>query len=486
MEPKVAALLALFALLPKCGPGQGGGDEHPVVVPPGGTAALTIERDVDLDGFAADRYRWIDADGEERTAALVRNDQADPTGNKGGYLREATYVEDGETRTCSGATAVHPGWGYTSNHFGANGMQATLSHRHTGTFRRVLAGRHHAIHEYTWDLPIDGHTVPTTIRWLFATGRDHPLWSVTFDASGAAPGAITADTRAPYGDLQFDDGAGADVDGLSWGDAYVFRTLGSGPVTQQTGWRYDEPNTVPFVRMWSNAVDAEMGAVQTQRQAHRPAGGFWLYPSWGTQAPAGPMPEDWNWTYQLNQYELSATTKSKRLAWGSNYGAIGAEAYPAYGDDRMLSGWPYQSYSVFMVLGAHQDGAVPGTVVDVDNLHELSASCTTGAVATSGPGGIARTDDVAYDVPGYDPVTATIALQADGGRASCSFTLPSGGVSAPIVRVRGAATSTTITVDGAPAVADRDVYVTADPDGDALWITLPGVRAGTTTIDVAP
>jgi hypothetical protein len=28
--------------------------------------------------------------------------------------------------------------------------------------------------------------------------------------------------------------------------------------------------------------------------------------------------------------------------------------------------------------------------------------------------------------------------------------------------------------------------VTPDPDGDALWITLPGLRAGTVTVDVAP
>jgi hypothetical protein len=258
MEPRAAVLLAILSVLPKCGSTT---PSPPDVVVPDGTAAMTIERDVDVDGFASDRYRWIDARGAERTAALVRNDEDDPTGHKGGYLRAATYVEDDVVRTCAGATTVHPGWGYTTNHFGENGLQATLSHRFAGTFRRVLAGRHHAIHEYEWDLPIDGHVVKTTVRWLFATGRDHPLWSVTFDASAVAPGAITADTRAPYGDLQFDYGTGADVDGIAWGDAYVFRTTGDGPVTAQSAWRYDEPNAVPFVRMWSNAADAEMGAV---------------------------------------------------------------------------------------------------------------------------------------------------------------------------------------------------------------------------------
>ncbi len=45
------------------------------------------------------------------------------------------------------------------------------------------------------------------------------------------------------------------------------------------------------------------------------------------------------------------------MAWGANYGAVGgADAsgeYNAFGDDHKLKGHPYQSYSVFMVLGEH-------------------------------------------------------------------------------------------------------------------------------------
>ena len=93
----------------------------------------------------------------------------------------------------------------------------------------MLRGRHHAIHEFKWRLNIGG-PVDATVRWFFATGRDHPLWSVTFDSSPAGPNVINADTRAPYGDMHWDGGANSEVAGVGWGDHYKFRSLNS-PVT---------------------------------------------------------------------------------------------------------------------------------------------------------------------------------------------------------------------------------------------------------------
>lgn len=50
------------------------------------------------------------------------------------------------------------------------------------------------------------------------------------------------------------------------------------------------------------------------------------------------MPADWMWPYQLNQYELPFTNASHRLAWGSNYGAIGQATTTAFG--RTFPGHP--------------------------------------------------------------------------------------------------------------------------------------------------
>ena len=53
-----------------------------------------------------------------------------------------------------------------------------------------------------------------------------------------------------------------------------------------------------------------------------------------------------------------------RLSWGTNYGAVGGDTkgapgtYPSYGDDKRLVGFPYQSYSVFTVLGKHTNKTV--------------------------------------------------------------------------------------------------------------------------------
>ena len=60
---------------------------------------------------------------------------------------------------------------------------------------------------------------------------------------------------------------------------------------------------------------------------------------------------DSEWPFQLNQYELPSETKSHRVAWGATFGAVGSSSYTAFG--QKLSGYPYQSYSVYVVLGTH-------------------------------------------------------------------------------------------------------------------------------------
>ena len=62
--------------------------------------------------------------------------------------------------------------------------------------------------------------MPVHIQWMFATGRDYPIWSVTFDLSAAPDHAIDSDFRAPYGDMKVEGGDGTDlVGGVAWGDS---------------------------------------------------------------------------------------------------------------------------------------------------------------------------------------------------------------------------------------------------------------------------
>jgi hypothetical protein len=447
--------------------------------------ALLVQAGQSVDGFASDVYTWHDAAGRPRSAALVRNDAADPSGNFGGYLRRYVYETQGQTRTCVGASSSHPGWGYTVNHFG--GSSSTSSRRAAGTYRTVLAGRHHAVHEYTWVQSIDSRNVDVTVHWSFATGRDHPTWAVTFDCTGVAANAINADTRAPYGDLRWDFGSDADVDGVGWGDRYKFRSLTS-PISTSSGWDYTEPNLVPFAMEWAAGVDAEMGAVQTQTYRQHDAGGYWSYGAWGTAKTSGPMPLDYNWTYQLNQYELPFANgqKSKRLAWGANFGAVGQSVYNAYGDDRTLSGYPYQSYGVFMVLGRHSAGAVAAQVTQVETVQQTHLAASVGTVWTSGPAGVGRSDSTALEPAGWDHRYGTWNVIAADNRAAVTFVVDAGDLLNPVLVVSdlAPAASPTVKVDGVAQVPDADVFLSVDATARQVWVTLRRSLSGSHVVEI--
>lgn len=314
--------------------------------------ALSVVHGVVNSGYTGEQFDWHDENCQPRSAFMVYDDRPDPAGHSGGYLRSYDYVlSNATTRHVEGSLSNgHPGWGYTANTFYNPGYTFTLGDNAPGTWQLLFVGRHHAILRFARRIQLSG-PVDTTVDWMFATGKDHPVWAVTFDASSAIANTIQADNRSPYGDLTWDGGVNASVDGVGWGDHYKFQTT-SIPETTQSSWDYSATNVVPYVQMWANAADAEMGAVQTQTMAQHDAGGGQFYSAWGTTS-AGPMPQDYNWTYQLNQYELPFVSTSKRMAWGSNYGAIGQNSYFAYGDARTLDGYPYQSYAVHMVLGQH-------------------------------------------------------------------------------------------------------------------------------------
>ena len=110
------------------------------------------------------------------------------------------------------------------------------------------------------------------------------------------------------------------------------RTPASSPVTNDTTWDYTKPNTIPYVVEWSNSADAEMGLVQTQSWEDNEAGGDYGGPaikdSWGkTGGKLLTTIANWQWPYQLNQYEIPFVNSSHRLAWGASFGAVGQSSY---------------------------------------------------------------------------------------------------------------------------------------------------------------
>ena len=455
---------------------------------PTGCGALTLAAAKVVDGYKSDEFAWFDAHCKLRTATMVRNDAADPSGNHGGYLRKLVFDVDGKPRTAIGSSTTHPGWGYTVNHFGST----SYSSRDTnGTFKTVFVGKHHAIHEYSWTLNLGG-SVKATVQWMFATGRDHPLWTITYDATAAGKNTVNADTRSPYGDLTWDGAApgtaGAAVSGVGWGDHYKFFSTKS-PVDMSSGWDYTQPNTIPYAMMWTTAPDAEMGSVQTQAWAQHDAGGYWFYSSWGKKA-ASTMPVDYNWAYQLNQYEIPFLLTSKRLAWGANFGAVGQEHYNAIGDEKgTLVGWPFQSYSVSMVLGKHTDAVVAAQVTQMETTQHTTLTATVGTVTAKGPAGVGRSDTVSYVPAGWDHVYGAWSASVAGNAAVMQLSIASGSLVDPMFALHGytaAAPPSHVRLAGKELVADVDYFASVDPASKTLWLTLARTVSGSVSVEVQP
>jgi hypothetical protein len=452
---------------------------------------ISIDSGGTVDGSMADTYAWLDARCHPRTAVLLRNDVPDGLGETGGYARELTYQADDQQRTCTGTGAEDfDGFGYVVAHYG--NADADVNTKHTlGTRRVVLAGRHHAIHEFRWNIA-PGGPVDVTVQWFFATGRDNPLFAVTFDSTPAGPNVVMADTRTPYGDIGWDDDSLGNVDGLGWGDKYQFATTGPGPVVPGSPWDYTVQNTVPYAMEWSSSADAEMGLVATQTWSTRLQGGDYggglLEEQWGKTGDSllTDLPE-WLWPFQLNQYELTQQTSSHRVAWGATFGAVGQSAYSAFG--QTLSGYPFDSYSVFVVLGTHSEGAVAAQAKEIQTVQAATLTAGRGTVSSAGPAGVAQTSMTPYIPFGFDPIYAAWDARLDLNRATLTLTIPGGALVHPVFHLRDYTATqppSRVTRNGRVLVGDVDYFATVDLATQSLWLTLNATATGSETLTIDP
>lgn len=477
----------------------GNGSGAPVVDEPNEFCApMTFEENVTVANSQTDRFAWNDAACKPRTAAMARLAR--------GYLRQFTYIYDGDKQRTATGTGVngHQGWGFPVNH-GLGALGGNVNPSTPGSFQATYVGRYHGIYQYR----IDHNGLIVTLEWFFASGRNNPVVAITYDMTAVKPG-INADMRTPYGDIAWDGDENAKntiISGIGWGDRYKFKTT-SAPLTRNSSWDYTEPNLVPYVHEWADASDSEMGVVQTQTYLQRDAGGYWFYKNWGktseNQDPddgqVGKMPLSWNWPYQMNQYELcypesescvDQPTSSHRLAWGANYGAVGgvdsSGMYPVYGDDKHVSGYPYASYSVIMVMGKHSEETVMNQVREIEIAQKVALEATTGSVVTELPAGVARTDLAALSPPGYDHRYSTWNVQADDNKVDFSFTVPEGALKNPVLVVSNYTGSKvpSVTLDGKALVPDVDYLASLDSATQKVWITLRATFQGTRQLSIA-
>jgi hypothetical protein len=472
------------------------------------------------DTMVSDVFDWCDSSSKPREAVLAHNDQTGATAgvyaNHGGSLQQFSYqMPGGATRTATITTygnGGYGGFGYVVSHSAwlSNGYCAgddsPLGYSFSGTWTRVFEGRHHAIFRFQQNYqrhcgPNQNPPttlVPVTIDWIFSTGRDNPLWAITYDMSAVTQNFLFDDSRAPYGELNIDgDGFSHDIDGVAWGDRYQF-TSTTAPVTLSSAWTWATTNTVPYVKEWITASDATMGLVQTQTIDQQDAGGgrnpyyqdltaYWGKTSAnGNACPSGgyAMPCQDGWPYQANNDSIGVgvSNNNARLTWGTQYGFLGQTAYasnqtilPAPDNGPYLSGWPKKSYSVYVVLGPHSTLPVDAQRTQVETAQTLTLSASTGSVAGSGPAGVSRSDTITYDPPGYDPIYGALTFVAASNALDANIVVGSGTLTKPLIIVRsytGSDYPAQVELNGSLLTIDVDYFPSLRADTQELWITL--------------
>lgn len=493
---------------------------------------LQVERDVTVDSMTSDRFTWRDANNQPRQAVLAHNTgQSGPGGTRGGELREFRYQIGGNTRVVRAPPTGAGGFGYLVSHRseGTNGIpgdDSPLGHGFTGTFTRVFEGRHHAIFRFNmsypqWSrttaaLPNTRYLAPVTVEWVFATGRDHPLFAQSWDLTGIPQNAVETDLRAPYGELLFDGaasaGAHSEIAGVGWGDLFKFNST-TNPLTFSSAWNWNQPNTVPYVKLHTTAVDATMGTVQTQTKSQQDAGGYFGVARMNTTSAAGNactvaiggvnhlMPCAFNWPFQSVNYSLggiNGATNNTRLAWGSNFGFLGQTSFPIHGSDFFGgplagnprgNGWPRQGMSAFIVFGLNSTDPVGAQVSQVEIVQGTTVSAAIGSVRTNGPAGVNRPDTVNYAPAGWNHVYAAFALNAQANAIDANLAITTGSLKKPLLILSNwtAASAPTVRLNGVLLQPDVDFFASLRASNSELWLTLNRDLAGPLNrIEVAP
>ncbi len=437
----------------------------------------------------------------------------------------------------------HAGFGYVVSHNTQTG-NSPLGKANTPTKVETTAfvGGHHAIHrvELVYDRDKEGGgngvKIPVVIEWLVATGRDHPIWSVTWkvgdaqNPNGTDFDQYRMDVRGPYGSLNYDGAAdksqGDAVGGVAWGDFELAFTTTGAELSLASPWTYDAPNSVNFSHSWAKTANAELAIVQTVPGDKSLGYGDYVvgrlrgstsadaYPSKGDCAAFGDarnysMPCVNGWPYQLMNYDWDAGgakpiaegTGTKLMAWGSPYGWLGASSFDLFDYSDTADGRGDRSYATFIVLGpkCRYEGAACDGDGDVALVKKAVDALGSAAIEDVTRGEV--TDSVAAGPGakqlkalrnGYNDTYAAYYLKSDGG-AEFTFAPAAGkAVGKPLFVLQNVDVGDrpTILVGGEARTvntgeADSGAFVSYRESERELWVTLNETLSEPTTISIA-
>lgn len=368
-------------------------------------------------GVTANRISWYDSENRQRHVDISDITKRDYNGNFGGCVYSYVYKkQDGSTVSSTCSDTGHPCFGLFVNHYSGGSDDSA---QHKGLYSRIeFIGPHHAIFSSKTAYPIGSVPVTSTAKTFFANGRDHMVTAYTQCSSGNSKRDLNADTRSPYGNLDYGGSSTAPVTNIGWGTNHVFYTKNL-KADYTNGWDDTNKNIVPYAVGSKGSIDAQMGYVSTQTQVQNPGGntdGESLYLG---KSSNGPMPLNYELAYQFNQYESSngnppVHITSSKITWQTNIGTI--------------TGVGCYSHSVTAAIGQLSLDPVHKEVREVETLQAVTLTGNTNLhTITNGYVGISRNDQMLYNPPGYDHVYKTWNLQVTHNTAryfSFSFYLP--------------------------------------------------------------
>jgi hypothetical protein len=399
MAKRLSVFAAVFALL-----------VAPAAAP---TASAAVTHAIaTVNGVQVDRYVWLDSRNRPRSVSLKREGNGNP--GHGGYAVQMTYQVNNNGRwvTVRANSPANEGFGYFVSHEryrnftdgSYNSIARRVFNRDDSPLgrgfpvvgRRLATGNPEmAAHRFTLNYPRYGtvnpipknpdgsdsaltpvapaahrlYTLPVSIVWYFETGTDYPRIQTSVSLTGIpGPDRVDFDVRGPYGELLFDNTVNRIVDGVMWGDRYLFRTTGA-PLTRNNPWTWNTAYRAGrFTALFAGGY--EMGLFEprpwtSSALAHGFANGRGRNSNvYRCTEPDNRqvLPCNWEWPYQSAQYSLPASrttpTNGKKIAWGSApYYGTGPSMTVVWDTGRTarpFNGFPATrriTYSVCVVLG---------------------------------------------------------------------------------------------------------------------------------------
>ncbi len=488
-------------------------------------AQISVLTNQTIDSMTSDSITWTDSSGQPRTAVMAHDSTGvlNPGWGQvyGVAMRRYDYVITFPNLTTATRQATvttygnggYGGFGYVVEHSAAGsciGDDSPLgSYTVPSGYQILFNGRHHTIIRYTQNYPRNcpnqAWTIPVTIDWLFSTGRDNPLYAITYDVGSAAPvNTFNDDSRAPYGELNIDgSGFTYNISGTAWGDRYKFFTTAAANLDTTSGWDDTGTNTVPYIKEWINGPldangygDATIGLVQTQTIDQQDAGGgrdaavspngvdirsIWTKTSGqvnGCGAQVMPCGDDWAYQANGDSIQCCAPSNNARMTWKTQFGFVGPATYNS---NNVLNatgatppGYPKKSYSVYVILGQHTTSPVEAQITQVETVQSVSLGINggIGSVVTSGPAGINDATSVTYAPAGYNHIYGAFSFAANGSnQLDANITVGSGTLKNPLIVVTNyTGGDPTVVLNGSTLTADVDYF--ASTRANELWITL--------------